>query len=284
MSHTIGLYVILGASTVPASAQFRYGTDVTWHTRYEWRGLTVRDGMVLQPDVYVSHGDGRFSVTAGAWTTVEMTSPNVNEFGYARTLLGESNIWAELAANLGNIDLAAGWNWYRFNARRADRVPVGVFNTHELYGRVQLLNLPIVVPRVDYFHDIDKANGGFIEASLMLRVPLWTQVKAPIGSILLTGATGYNISQDSVAGIERFRDAGFKYATITASTVTGYLPVSLFNVVHAQFAATVGFHLQFNLDQTTQTHMAGLQRLRDTWLTIGLQWSGPRCEPTRQVC
>jgi hypothetical protein len=267
----------------PTAGQLQYGFDAVWNSRYEWRGLTLRNGMVLQPDAFIAIG-GRTTLTVGAWTNIELTTPNEpNDVAFSRTFLGETNLWTEAALIAGPAELALGWNWLHYNAGQNAFVPGGGFATHEIYARVGVADLPFLVPVLSYYQDVDQVNGGYVEGELSMRLPLWTQVEVPIGSIWITAAGGYNVSQDGLGLANRYQERGPTHFELATSTTIGYTPISLFESIHANVSLHIGFHLQWNLDDATK-FSGNTQRLRDTWLTLGISWAGPRCEPTRTIC
>ena len=53
----------LAAGAMPASAQVTVGADASLYSSYVWRGLSLTNKPVLQPDVYVTFPAGKASVT-----------------------------------------------------------------------------------------------------------------------------------------------------------------------------------------------------------------------------
>lgn len=284
------LVLLVGGATA-LGAQVHYGFDTTIRSRYEWRGLTRGSETVVQPDVFVAAGSG-ITWTAGLWTHVQAVGldddadDDADEVGYGRSWFGETNVWSEVASVLGPVDWALGWNWYLFDVGADAPAPPDVADTHEVYASAALLSLPWVVPRLTYFHDVDRVDGGFLEGALSLRVPLWTQVGIPAGSIVVTWEAGYNLGQQldpQGVGFGYFASTGFTHADLSASTVVGYVPVSLFSSVHFDLALGGEFRVQRNLDDSTK-RVGSEQHDWDTSWAFTFSVLGPRCEPTRRIC
>ncbi|MCC6872026.1 MAG: hypothetical protein IT351_06545, partial [Candidatus Fermentibacter sp.] len=67
--------LIVSALFLQASAgilPFSVTADVTWNSKYVWRGLPCDEESVLQPSLFLS----LTGLTAGVWGNVEMTDVN----------------------------------------------------------------------------------------------------------------------------------------------------------------------------------------------------------------
>ena len=64
------LALVVGSSLAGSlDAQVGFGSDLTLRTRYEWRGLTGANGVVIQQDLFASWGSGPTYLTLGGWDT-----------------------------------------------------------------------------------------------------------------------------------------------------------------------------------------------------------------------
>ena len=59
------------AGAAPASAQ-TIGADASLFSSYVWRGLSLTNKPVLQPDVYVTFPAGNASITVGGWANIDL--------------------------------------------------------------------------------------------------------------------------------------------------------------------------------------------------------------------
>jgi len=66
-------FVVAGlvATAVPASAQ-TVGADLGLFSSYVWRGLSLTNKPVAQPDLYVTFPAGKASVTLGGWASIDL--------------------------------------------------------------------------------------------------------------------------------------------------------------------------------------------------------------------
>jgi hypothetical protein len=92
-------------STINKNSEFSFGVDAGFSNKYMWRGMCYNEGLVFQPDAYVSYGDLSFT----AWCNIpvwEMDTLNTsgNEIDFT---LGYSN-------SFFNFDLESSLNYYHY--------------------------------------------------------------------------------------------------------------------------------------------------------------------------
>lgn len=271
----------------PAHSQLIWGADVVARSHYDWRGLARDGGLVLQPDAYVSAQSGTTSLTAGMWTTWSLASAGADGVGFGRGPFREAAPWVEGEMVVGGwVDVAAGWQgaFVRVDSAVPSRIP-RITSTNEIYARLRVRAWPVVVPQVSVYEDVDAARGTYVEAGLDLRVPVWTRVFLPVGSLVLSSRLGlaYGLAPNPAAPSQFWYYArdGITHLDLGAYTVVGPLipadgPVTL--------SVLLAWHLEDGVDPQARL-VAPLtdRRWRNTF-ALGLSLWGPRCRPARRIC
>jgi hypothetical protein len=66
------------------STELSFGIDAGFCNKYMWRGICINQGLVFQPDAYISYGN--FSLTAWSnWTLWDINSENAHEVDFILT-------------------------------------------------------------------------------------------------------------------------------------------------------------------------------------------------------
>ena len=289
MARWLCLSVVAGAaaSALPSGglcAQFSYGGDLTFAPHYTWRGLTRDGGWVAQPDVFVSFGGTGARATLGVWSSIELGSRDAGALRLGRRWWGETDPWLELACHC-LIDVAAGWTSYVFAADARDPGPLR--STGEFYVRLQDLDLPIrIVPQLGVWYDPSVVHGTYLEASAIIRVPFWSGVVIPLGSLTITPTIGYSagqeVNQSNPAEAAYFEGSGFTHFSVTAALTAGEVP--LWKVANTLRFET---HFQRGIDARTQAvNLPAAPTMQRTqwWIALSLTVLGPRCRPARGLC
>lgn len=280
------------AAARPAPAQLRAGSDVAFLTRYEWRGLRLHDGAVLQPSLFVAWEPGAGSsgagagaiVTAGVLGTWEMAAPSApTGLGFGAPW-GEIQPWIEVAVPAGPFDLAAGWTAYLYDVEAALGPAAAFEDTHELYARARATPLPAVTPELAAWLDVDEVRGAYLEGRVLVRVPLWPQVLVPVGSLFLVPRIGASLGQeeDPERPVEaaRFAERGVTHWGASALVPIGPIPLG-----RVAGSLELGAHLEWKEDPRARLADAtGRERERGAWLSLTLTLLGPRCRPEREIC
>ncbi len=279
----VALILALMGWPISAEAQVQYGGDVGLRSRYEWRGVTRGSGWVVQPDLFVATGVDP-GVTVGVWTSIQLAETNPDTgLGYERRWFGETNLWAEVSKLFGPLEVVGGWTGYFFNSEAAVLAGGSPENTHELYGRVRVLSLPVIVPSLALYYDVDAVDGAYLEAGISMRLPGWGGVAFPVGSLFVTGIAGFSLGQEfegtSLEG-GYFADRGLTYFDLSVS-----LPIQYLSMGPMSMAPWFEMHFQFNKDRITRSKDATAKADGfTTWLALGVSLLGPRCRPERDIC
>jgi hypothetical protein len=134
------------------------------------------------------------------------------------------------------------------------------------------------------WYDVDAVKGAYLEGGLTVRVPVWTGMVVPIGSLFLGAVVGYSAGQEINATdpteTAHFAEDGVTHIDVSADLTVGYLEIGPLNG-----ALNIEFHLQRNRDPATKViDGAGNTGNVIPWFGVTLTVLGPRCRPTRAIC
>ena len=140
--------LIVGAATLalvttfrpaPVAAQATIGADAGLFSSYVWRGVTLTNKPVLQPDVYVSFPvGGTASLTVGGWANIDLGqydgSDDISESGGTSAFnFAEFDPWAEIEFAAGPLTITPGVTAYIYPN---DAGLTEDNNTVEVYGKI----------------------------------------------------------------------------------------------------------------------------------------------------
>src|SRR5262245_56193035 len=144
-ANVLGAAVVVAsavATTAPAAAQ-TVGADVGLYSSYVWRGLSLTNKPVAQPDVYVTFPAGQASITAAVWANIDLgqyDDPNddISESGGISSFnFAEFDPYAEISYPVGTATLTGGVTGYFYpNPGGPNGGLTSDFNTWEIYGKV----------------------------------------------------------------------------------------------------------------------------------------------------
>jgi hypothetical protein len=254
------LAVIASASPRPARAQATVGADLGLFSGYVWRGVSLTNRPVGQPNVYVAFPAGNASVTVGGWANVDLgryddTDDFSQSGGVSSLNLSEFDPWAEVSVPVGKATLTGGVVGYVFPN---DFGVTDDFNTWEVYGKVGL-GVPLS-PKLAVYYDFDKVNGAYIEGSVGHSVPLGS-VSLNLGA--LAGLSAGQAEADSPGEINNFFENGFTHLDLSAG-----VPVSA-----GIFSITPVIHFLVNGDEATKFTSPGDESDVKLWGGLTLSWS-----------
>ncbi len=268
--------LLLGAAlcTVPerAVAQAEIGAQVDLFSAYVWRGLSLTNKPVLQPDVWVSFPAGNASITVGGWSSIDLgryddvdddisESGAISSFNYA-----EFDPYAEIAFPVGKSTLTFGATAYIY-PNDADSPDIandfGLLttesNTLELYGKAGF-DVPLA-PEVSIYYDVDKIKGAYIEAAASHDLPLSEKLALSLGALVGFSA-GQGISDDPDES-SNFDDDGLTHFDFSAG-----LPLTA-----GAFEITPVLHLVVGVDDRTQITSPTNTSDAKLWGGVSIGWS-----------
>jgi len=124
-----------------------FDLDLTWNSKYVWRGINVTEDPVLEPAITFGYGD----LSLNVWANLDTTAVNdyewqANEMDYT---LDYSTSWKNLNFSVGGI-------FYQFPGAEDS-------STVEAYGAVGL-DIP-ASPTLTVYQDLDEHDGTYMALS-----------------------------------------------------------------------------------------------------------------------
>jgi hypothetical protein len=256
-----GVLVVAASASAPtARAQATVGADLGLFSGYVWRGVSVTNRPVGQPNLYLAFPAGNASVTAGGWANVDLGRyDDTDEFsqsgGVSGLNLSEFDPWAEVSVPVGKATLTGGVIGYVFPN---DFGATDDFNTWEVYGKVGL-GVPLS-PKLALYYDFDKVNGAYIEGTVGHAVPLGS-VSLNLGA--LAGLSAGQAESDSPDELNNFFENGFTHLDLSAG-----VPFSA-----GIFSITPVVHFLVNGDEVTRFTSPGDESDVKLWGGLTISWS-----------
>jgi Bacterial protein of unknown function (Gcw_chp) len=254
------LAVVTSTPARAALAQATVGADLSMFSGYVWRGISVTNRPVGQPNAYVALPAGTANVTVGGWANVDLgqydDSDEFSQSGGVSSLnLAEFDPWAEVSVPAGKATLTGGVIGYLFPN---DFGATEVLNTWEVYGKVGLA-VPLS-PKLAVYYDVDKVNGAYLEGSLSQAVPVGS-VSLALGA--LAGLSAGQAEADDPDELNNFAENGLTHLDLSAGLP---LPAGMFTV-------TPVLHFLVNGDQNTKFTSPGEESDVKLWGGLTISWS-----------
>jgi hypothetical protein len=263
-----GLALLSLGAVMPAAAQdATIGIDAGLNSNYNWRGLSLANKPVLQPDVWLSV----YGFTGGVWASMELMkcdgTNDICETGAGgtgtRTGIAEIDYWLEYGRSFAGASAKVGWVAYTYN--KNNLYLNNAANTSEIYGQVSLSNLPIT-PTLAAWYDIDKIKGLYVQGSVVYGVKASPAVTINLGALAGLSA-GQEVNTDpSSTESANFAKSGLTHVDLSASTSLTAGPVSI----------APSFHFQISHDAFTKVNGADLNnqdKSSKIWFGVTLSWS-----------
>jgi hypothetical protein len=267
-------FVIMGAlaGAVPVHAQATVGADLALFSSYVWRGLSLTNKPVAQPDLYITIPAGKASVTLGGWANIDLgkydnANKDISESGGSSALnFAEFDPWAEIGYTVGKATLTGGATAYIYpNKNTAPLFALtSDFNTVEVYGKVAFA-VPLN-PKISVWYDVDKIKGAYIEGSVSHPVPLSEKVSLNLGALAgFSAGQGSNPDVNGVPQAEFFNfvDDGFAHADFSVG-----LPLTA-----GIFSITPVLHLHYCSDENTKITSPTNTSDAKLWGGVTISWS-----------
>jgi uncharacterized protein Gcw-chp len=263
----VALVVASALATAPVTAQ-TVGADLGLYSSYVWRGLSLTNKPVAQPDVYVTFPAGKASLTLAGWANIDLgkyDDPNndISESGGLSSFnFAEFDPYAEISYPVGKASLTGGITGYFYPN---DAGLTSDFNTWEVYGKVSFDEVPLS-PKLSVWYDIDKIDGLYAEAAIS------HSLAAGKDHTLDLGATaGFNSGQDAnldangnpQAEFFNFQDNGFTHLDLSAG----------FPITAGAFSITPVFHFLINGDEFVKVTSPTKSSDTKIWGGVTISWS-----------
>ena len=229
-------------SAGPVHAQATLGADLYLYSSYVWRGLTLTNKPVAQPDVYLTVPLGNASFTAGGWASIDLgkyddPADDISESGGTSSFnFAEFDWWGEVSYPVGKATLTAGATGYIYPNDKTS-TQFGLLttnnNTVEIYGKAAI-DAPLS-PKINAYYDVDKVKGLYVEGSIGYTVQASEKVGINLGAL-----AGINAGQDAdldasgtpQADFFNFADDGFTHVDLSAGVPFTAGSLSINPVVH----------------------------------------------------
>ncbi len=216
------------AAAAPAMAQAELGITGSFYSAYIWRGLSLVNKPVFQPDINLSFPLGSASLTVGGWSNVELGAydgeDDISQGGGTSLNLSEFDPYAEIGFSAGKAEFALGGVGYIY-PNDAPGVTSDA-NTVELYGKLNL-DAPLS-PGIAVYYDVSKVKGLYVEGSVAHDIPLGPK------ALSLGALVGFsnNMEPDPDDESFNFADNGFTHVDLSASMEFGAGPFSITPTIH----------------------------------------------------
>jgi hypothetical protein len=251
--------VVAALWAVPAVAQVSLGADVALNSAYNWRGVSLTNKPVIQPDAYISVA----GFTAGVWANVEPTkydgATDISEGGGARSGIAEIDYWVEYGRTTGVVSWTAGWVAYTYNKNNAGLN--STYNTSELYASASLDNLPFT-PSLGVWYDIDNVKGLYVEPSVTYPIAVAPTVSLDV-TLLAAISAGQEVNTSKPTEGANFANSGLAHADLGISTAFSAGPFSIAPV----------FHLQWCNDDFVKISSIGHSSSVKAWGGVTFSWA-----------
>jgi hypothetical protein len=241
------------ASANPAQAQ-TVGADLALFSSYVWRGLSLTNKPVAEPDLYVTFPAGKASITLGGWANIDLgkyddQNNDISESGGLSSFnFAEFDPWAEVGIPVGKATVTLGATAYiypnKVDNQSATFVPTpGLLttdlNTVEIYGKLAI-DAPLS-PKISAYYDVDHVKGLYVEGSISHSIPASEKVSVTLGALAGVNA-GQGINDSKADEGANFFDSGFTHLDLSAG-----VPITAGIV-----SITPALHLVINGDDFTK--------------------------------
>jgi Bacterial protein of unknown function (Gcw_chp) len=249
-----------------ANAQVTITSDAGLFNIYSFRGVTLTNQVVVQPDLYLTVPGGGGAVVLGAWGNVEggqYDNPNndISEGGGTASFdATEIDVWGEYGHPLSkNVTGTLGGLLYLYPNKAGFTNQVN--RTFEVYGKLQLAGVPLA-PRLAAWYDVDKVKGAYLEGSIAQPVKGIPGFPLTLGALAGFSA-GQGINENDPTEVANFAGDGLTHVDLSATGALSAGPVTISPTVH---------FLLLN-DDFTKVTKPGTTKDAKAWAGVSLTWS-----------
>ena len=267
----IGRGIVLFAALavpVPLAGQVVITTDAGAFNNYTWRGVTMTNKLVVQPDAYLTIPGGGGTAVMGAWGNVDAGQYDdpVNDFseggGTGPWDATEIDVWAEYGHPIGSsLSGTLGGLLYLFPNESG--LTNDANQTFEVYGKLQATSLPLA-PKISAFLDVAKVKGLYLETSLTHTLKEIESFPITFGA-LAGWSAGQAVNADDPSEIANFSDNGLTHLDFSATGALAAGPVVLSPTAH----------LLIPSDEYAKFTKPGVTNDVKGWVGLTLTWSKP---------
>lgn len=247
-----------------ASGQVSLTGDAGAFNAYVWRGVTLTNQFVLQPDLYLTIPAGGGSVVLGGWGSIDAgqyddPANDLSEGGGTSSFNAtEVDLWAEYSRALGPaVTGTFGGILYLFPNEAG--LTNEVNRTAEIYGKLQA-GVPLS-PKLAAWYDVDKVKGLYLEGSIAQPVVI------PGFPVTFGALAGFSASQgindSDPTEVANFSRNTLTHVDLSATGALGLGPVTL----------SPTFHFLILNDDWAKITKPGVSRDVKAWLGATLTWS-----------
>ncbi|MEP7326667.1 MAG: TorF family putative porin [Gemmatimonadota bacterium] len=257
--------------TRPVSAQVGFGADLGVYSAYVWRGLSLTNRPVAEPDLWISMPVGaNGSITLGGWSNIELgkyddPAKHISQGGgVAGPDLTEFDPYLEYATTIGNASLSLGATGYIYPNHSG---ATSESNTTELYAQLGLGT--VLSPSISAYYDIDKVKGLYLEGSISHDLAVSPSFTLTLGALAgLSAGQGCDVNSNDSCN---FADNGFTHADFSVATSFGAGALSISPVFHFQLSGddATKFNSPTKIDKSTKI-----------WFGVSFSWASGSEEAT----
>jgi len=143
----LALPAVAPAATAPGEAagkDWSLDLDMTWNSKYVWRGIVVTEDPVLQPSINFTYKD----LTLNVWANIDTT--DVNDYGWQSN---EVDFTLDYAFSWKCLNFSVGAVHYMFPQAH-------VIDTTEVYAGIGVDCL--ASPKLTVYQDLDESEGTYL--------------------------------------------------------------------------------------------------------------------------
>jgi hypothetical protein len=256
------------AGPAPLAGQVVITSDAGAFNNYTWRGVTLTNQLVVQPDAYLTVPGGGGAAVLGVWGNIDAGRYDdpVHDFSEGGGTAGfdatEIDVWAEYGHPLGaTFTGTLGGLLYLFPNQAG--LTNEVNRTFEIYGKLQATGLPLA-PKVSAFLDVAKVKGLYLETSVAQTLSALKGFPITLGA-LAGWSAGQAVNATDPSEIANFAGDGLTHVDLSATGALAAGPITL--------APTA--HLVIPSNQFADFTRPGVTHDLKGWFGLTLTWSKP---------